>query len=333
MAECIILKGGGGSGADLDVITAGAGDVLAGKVTVDKEGNPITGTMPANGGTYWNRDLQLGLESDNLYSFFPIGNYSQFDSRGALHRIPIARLQTAIGATPAKILSGQSVAGVAGGIAQMAGQTINPTASQQIVSTSGKYLTGNVTVNGVSNLTAANVKKGVNVGGTVGTWEGFVASSVDLYNRGAWGSITSSNLGPTWSDQGDYRPGTLRYDSAQIALVGASTRYSLSMLITKGFNTINYSYFNVTMLSAQSVTQFLRIECGTGYQASGSNKWEITNRLGDTGNISIGPPSSETTITLNLSSINSTVYFLLSMYPNTGISAKDFAYIKRIWFS
>lgn len=37
---------GGGGGADLDAITAGAGDVLAGKVIVDKGGNPLTGTMP-----------------------------------------------------------------------------------------------------------------------------------------------------------------------------------------------------------------------------------------------------------------------------------------------
>lgn len=37
---------GGGGGADLDVITAGAGDVLSGKVIVDQDGNPITGTIP-----------------------------------------------------------------------------------------------------------------------------------------------------------------------------------------------------------------------------------------------------------------------------------------------
>ena len=33
---------GGAGGADLDVITAGAGDVLSGKVIVDKEGEPLT---------------------------------------------------------------------------------------------------------------------------------------------------------------------------------------------------------------------------------------------------------------------------------------------------
>ena len=36
---------GSGGGADLDVITAAASDVRKGKVIVDKDGNPLTGTM------------------------------------------------------------------------------------------------------------------------------------------------------------------------------------------------------------------------------------------------------------------------------------------------
>ena len=40
---------GGGGGADLDVITASAADILAGKMGVDKEGDPVAGTMPNRG--------------------------------------------------------------------------------------------------------------------------------------------------------------------------------------------------------------------------------------------------------------------------------------------
>lgn len=40
---------GGGGGIDLDVITAAAGDVLKGKVIVDKDGNPLTGTLKLTG--------------------------------------------------------------------------------------------------------------------------------------------------------------------------------------------------------------------------------------------------------------------------------------------
>ena len=36
---------GGGGGADLDLVTAQAGDVLAGKVIVGPDGEPLTGTL------------------------------------------------------------------------------------------------------------------------------------------------------------------------------------------------------------------------------------------------------------------------------------------------
>lgn len=45
----IIMTGGGGT-VDLDVITAAAADVKSGKVIVDKDGNPINGTMAAVAG-------------------------------------------------------------------------------------------------------------------------------------------------------------------------------------------------------------------------------------------------------------------------------------------
>ena len=44
-----ILMTGGGGGPDLDVITAAADDVLAGKVIVDQNGDPLTGTLELTG--------------------------------------------------------------------------------------------------------------------------------------------------------------------------------------------------------------------------------------------------------------------------------------------
>jgi len=49
MGDVYVALGMGGSGADLDAITAGAGDVLSGKVTVDREGEPIMGTLTLSG--------------------------------------------------------------------------------------------------------------------------------------------------------------------------------------------------------------------------------------------------------------------------------------------
>lgn len=40
---------GGGSNVELDAITAVAGDIVKGKVSVDKEGEPITGALELSG--------------------------------------------------------------------------------------------------------------------------------------------------------------------------------------------------------------------------------------------------------------------------------------------
>lgn len=56
-----------------------------------------------------------------------------------------------------------------GTIASMSGQTITPSTSSQTVSTSGKYMTGNVLVKGDSNLTAGNIVSGVSIFGVSGT--------------------------------------------------------------------------------------------------------------------------------------------------------------------
>ena len=70
-------------------------------------------------------------------------------------------------------------------------KTITPGASQQQVA-AGRYLTGAITVPGFSMPAANLIKKGAKItiyGRTVtGTFEGYVASNKDIYNRGAWGS-------------------------------------------------------------------------------------------------------------------------------------------------
>lgn len=145
----MIINGGGGGGIDPDELTGVPGDVLIGKKFGGVGSDEVQiGTMPSYGGTYWNRDMGVGLEPDNFYSFFPPGHYASFDSRGSLHRIPIAKVQGAIGATGNKIIPGQSICGVDGTVPSMGAQTINPSAAKQVVSCKGKYMTGDVVVNG-----------------------------------------------------------------------------------------------------------------------------------------------------------------------------------------
>ena len=140
---------GGGSSADLDVITAGAGDVLAGKVIVDKDGNPLTGTMPNRGAV--NQSLAIN------------GSYT----------------------IPRGYHNGSGK--VSQSIPTQGAKTITPGASQQQVA-AGRYLTGAITVPGFSMPAANLIKKGAKItiyGRSVtGTWEGYVTSPTDLYYKG-----------------------------------------------------------------------------------------------------------------------------------------------------
>lgn len=204
MAECIVLKGGG---ADLDVITATSPDVLAGKVIVDKDGNPLTGTLELTGDaadsqvldkkTYYNKDAKVkrsgtmpnrgavtaALNAGGSYAI-PAGYHN---GSGKVTANSLAS-QTPGNASAGHMLSGQTAwvngSKITGNIVSMGGQTITPGSSQQTISCYGKYMTGNVVVKAVSNLSAGNIKKGVNVAGVIGIFEGYVPIATDLYLRG-----------------------------------------------------------------------------------------------------------------------------------------------------
>lgn len=70
-------------------------------------------------------------------------------------------------------------------IATKGATTITPKAAQQTAVGAGTYCSGNIIVAGNGNFVAGNIKKGVNIWGVVGTFEGYVPTATDLYNRGA----------------------------------------------------------------------------------------------------------------------------------------------------
>ena len=151
---------GGDGGADLDVITAGAGDVLAGKVIVDKDGNPLTGTMPDNTGTA----LTVATNGKTL---IPKGYHDG------------TQYATNTQAT-------------------MAGGTKTPTTSQQTIACNGKLMTSNIVIPAFTLPAASSIKKGVTVtiyGKSVtGTFEGYVSDNLFLYNAGTWSNISTTGL-------------------------------------------------------------------------------------------------------------------------------------------
>lgn len=126
---------------DLGVITVTSPDMLAGKVGVDKDGNPLPGTMVNNGA------VNQSLAINGTYTV-PLGYHN---GQGKITQ----------------------------NITTMGAQTISPTASKQTVQCANKFMTANIDVNGVSNLTAANVKKGQTVGGTAGACDWVDASEAD----------------------------------------------------------------------------------------------------------------------------------------------------------
>ena len=221
----IWVPGGIGGGIDLDVITANPADIRAGKVIVDKDGEPFTGTLPDRG-SWGVAELAAGASVT-----IPAGIH---DGTGKIVAKSLAD-QTPGNLTAGNVLSGaygySNGVRVNGGIASMGAQTVTPGNAAKTVSCSGKYMTGNVIVRAVAGLTAANIKKGVTVGGVKGTWEGYVAEATDLYNNGAIGSygLTASKTNTV-------------FNSNSISLYGSDELYT-----TKAINLTGYTGVEIVL--------------------------------------------------------------------------------------
>lgn len=142
--------GGGGKGAKLEAVTAGAYDVREGAVIVDKNGNLVTGLVPTR--NRWTANLPI-----NGQVTIPWGIH---DGNGLVtQNIPT---QAAI--------------------------TLNPGTTQKTAYVYQKYMLGNITVPAI-NIPAAYIKKGQRItfpdgSSVVGTFEGWVPIATDLYYNG-----------------------------------------------------------------------------------------------------------------------------------------------------
>ena len=123
---------GGGGGADLDAVTAGAGNVEAGKVIVGPDGEPISGAVPnlsqnpdaqyatGNGTPVIKGDAAfMQVNTDNVNR--ALIRYDGASERGkaiiqpnTLIGVSVADMATAGGLTAAKLAQGQSAFGVTG---------------------------------------------------------------------------------------------------------------------------------------------------------------------------------------------------------------------------
>lgn len=170
---------GGGSGVDSDNATASAADILSGKTAgIAGADEPVAGTMPNNGA--WR-----GAAAMNSSVAIPRGYHSGAGG-----------------------VSGPSIpyqnAEVDGDRAYATNISCGP-GQINLGVRNGHYLNGVNWIKGsFPTLTAANIKKGVNIGGVVGTWEGYVSPInyvepfTDQYNQNL-GRITQYSASGTTS--------------------------------------------------------------------------------------------------------------------------------------
>lgn len=178
MGDVFVKPGGGG--ADLDAVTAIPTDVLFNKVYVGADGEPVKGTLTYRGAWTGNAPMNGSVTVPwGYHSGAGQVNGPSITDRGAW--------DTVLGINGSvTIPEGYHNGGgrITQSIPTFGGQTISPSAGQQVAYCAGKYATENVTVSGVSNLSPANIKKGVTVGGVTGTFEGYVPTATDWYLRG-----------------------------------------------------------------------------------------------------------------------------------------------------
>ena len=273
----IWVPGGIGGGIDLDVITANPADIRAGKVIVDKDGEPFTGTLPDRG-SWGVAELAAGASVT-----IPAGIH---DGTGRVMAKSLADQ------TPGNLAAGNMLSDaygysngvrVNGGIASMGAQTVTPGNAAKTVSCSGKYMTGDVTVQAVAGLTAANIKKGVTVGGVTGTWEGWVSSVDDVYNHGAWGfggylTPISGNAVVLQSDRIDLSAARQcafatanavdlkRY--TRLTIEGANLQGNMAVTVMAGRFAANSAEYKATVIDDVTIVsgQAIPFSCGYNYQ-------------------------------------------------------------------
>lgn len=139
----MIINEGGSGGKKLPILTnpGAAGDLLENKQLIDANGNILTGTMPT------------------------VDHPNPTISVGANGLITASHAQGS-----GKVTGGTTTA--TRQLTTQGGTTVTPGTTQKTAVASGRYTTGPVYVAGSSDLTAKNIKYGVNIFGVTGTYTG-----------------------------------------------------------------------------------------------------------------------------------------------------------------
>lgn len=298
MAMGIWLPGGGG--ADLDVVTAGAGDVLAGKVIVGPDGEPLTGTLALSGNasdgqvlsgqTYYNTDAKTKRTGT-------------MPNRGAVNQSLAINGSYTI---PAGFHNGSGK--VTQDIPTKGAQTYTPGTANQTIA-AGQYLTGPQTIKGDPNLISANIVKGKTIFGVPGVAEEYkTPASMPSYE----GTITYHNGTATLSNGQNY------LEITQNAFNGAKSIARFNTAV----NLSGWNYINTTVKSSRAYKVYIGISKNTNLQNFAFDaQWVGTN------------PNTAGDVKLNVSSFSGTYYLYIGMETITDAGRTGFAEAVNITFS
>ena len=263
MALGIWLPGGGG--ADLDAVTAGAGDVLAGKVIVGPDGEPLTGTLALSGNA---SDGQV-LSGQTYYN-----TDAKTKRTGTMPNKEAVNQSLAINGSytiPEGYHNGNGK--VTQSVKTKGAQTFTPGRSNQVIG-ANQWLSGAQTIMGDPNLVSGNIRDGVTIFGTRGNVIEYKTPSVITdYSGTITGKDSSQGSSGQWEGGSSARVLMRLYQGAWI--VGRL----LSGLNLTGWNYIDFSakvddytseaYFGISQnpnLSSINFTNMVKLTPGNSRQ-------------------------------------------------------------------
>lgn len=319
MAMGIWLPGGGG--ADLDAVTASAGDVLAGKVIVGPDGEPLTGTLALSGNASDGQVLSGQTYYDTDAKTKRTGT---MPNRGTVNQSLAINGSYTI---PEGYHNGNGK--VTQSVKTKGAQTFTPGRSNQSIG-ANQWLSGAQTIMGDPNLKPENIKKGVPIFGNVGTHEGYVTSPLNIFNKGTWGggvsgysALNVGNGGIHLNSGANLQLTTGRKNSA--------IPRTANLRLNAAINISAYSYLKVDF-TIESSTPFTLPTCSVGISTNPGLMLSASDPLSKVSGIAAySSANNNGTLILDISKLSGNYFIYLENYTTDAYAASF--YVTRVYLS